>query len=150
MQTTSFYLGRFLKKLADDQCSSITKGSIYHINHMYIQPFTTVVDWPEIRCLREVSAMFYICRYCVFTWGGRSIFHDTYLNHSWHMFSNSIGVRMDRHTWCPFSKHSWFGWGGRLQDKQINNKTKHFCLSTDYCVICVQHFDFTFIQNKSN
>ncbi len=33
IQTTFFYLGRFLKKLADDQCSSITKGSIYHINH---------------------------------------------------------------------------------------------------------------------
>ena len=29
----SFYLERFLKKLADDQCSSITKGSIYHIKH---------------------------------------------------------------------------------------------------------------------
>ncbi len=54
-----------MKKLADDQRSSITKGSIYHIKHMYIQPFTTVVDWPEIRCLREVSTMFDICRYCV-------------------------------------------------------------------------------------
>ena len=29
----SFYLRRFLKKLADDQCSSKTKGSIYHIKH---------------------------------------------------------------------------------------------------------------------
>ncbi len=48
MQTTFFYLERFLKKLAEDQCSFITKGSIYHIKHMYIQPFTTVVDWPEI------------------------------------------------------------------------------------------------------
>ena len=28
------------------------------------------MDWPEIRCLREVSTMFYICRYCVFTWDG--------------------------------------------------------------------------------
>ncbi len=33
MPSTVFYLGRFLKKLADDQCSSITKGSIYHIKH---------------------------------------------------------------------------------------------------------------------
>ena len=40
MQTTFFYLGRFIKKLADDQCSSITKVSIYHIKHMSIQPFT--------------------------------------------------------------------------------------------------------------
>ena len=30
IQTTFFYLGRFLKKLADDQCFSMTKGSIYH------------------------------------------------------------------------------------------------------------------------
>ena len=65
----SYFL--LLKKLADDQCSSITKGSIYHINHMNIQPFITVVDWPETWCLMEVSAMFYICRYCVCTWDGR-------------------------------------------------------------------------------
>ena len=44
MQTTFFYLGKSLKKLADDQCSSITIDSIYHIKHLYIQPFTTVVD----------------------------------------------------------------------------------------------------------
>ncbi len=67
MQTTFFYLGRFLKKLADHQCSSITKGSIYHIKHTYIQLFSMEVDWPEIWRLMEVSAMFYICRYCVFT-----------------------------------------------------------------------------------
>ncbi len=72
MQTNFFYLGRFLKKLVDDQCSSITKGSIYHINHMYIQPFNTVVDWSEIWWLMEVSTMVYICRYYVFTWGGRT------------------------------------------------------------------------------
>ncbi len=68
MQTASCYLERFLKELAGDQCSSLTKGSIYHIKHMYIQPFTTVVDWPGIWCLMEVSTMFYVCRYCVFTW----------------------------------------------------------------------------------
>ncbi len=64
----SFYLDRFLKKLADDQCSSITKGSIYHIKHMYMQLFRMEVDWPEIGCLMEISTMFYICRYYVFTW----------------------------------------------------------------------------------
>ena len=40
MQTTFFYLERFLKKLADDQCSLITKSSIYHIKHMCIYHFT--------------------------------------------------------------------------------------------------------------
>ncbi len=44
---------------------------IYHINHMYIQPFTTAGDWPEIGCLKEVSTIFYTCRCCVFTWWGR-------------------------------------------------------------------------------
>ena len=73
MKSTFFYIERYLKKLADDQYSSITKGSIYHIKHMYIQPFTTIVDWPEIWCLMEVSSMFYICRYCVFTWDGSFI-----------------------------------------------------------------------------
>ena len=32
MQTTFFYLERLAKKLADDRCSSIPKGSIYYIN----------------------------------------------------------------------------------------------------------------------
>ena len=52
------------------QCPFITKDSIYHISHMYIQPLTTVVYWPKIGRLMEVSTMFYICRYCVFTWDG--------------------------------------------------------------------------------
>ncbi len=30
-QTTFFYIGRFMKKLVDNQCSSISKGSIFHI-----------------------------------------------------------------------------------------------------------------------
>ncbi len=56
METTFFYRGRFPKKVADDQCSSITKGSIYHIKHTYIQSFTTVptvMDLREICCLME-------------------------------------------------------------------------------------------------
>ena len=44
---TTFFLGRFLKKLADDHFCSITKDSIYHIKYMSIQPFTMGVDWPE-------------------------------------------------------------------------------------------------------
>ncbi len=34
---------KLLKKLADDLCSSISKGNIYHIKQLYIQHFTTVV-----------------------------------------------------------------------------------------------------------
>ncbi len=67
---TNYFLWtwRFLKKLTDDQCSSITKGSIYHIKHRSIQPFSMGVDWPEIVHLMEVSIMFNICTYCIFTW----------------------------------------------------------------------------------
>ncbi len=64
MQATFFYLGRFLKKLV---CFLITKGSIYYIKHMFIQLFTMGVDWPEIWHLMDISTMFYICRYCIFT-----------------------------------------------------------------------------------
>ena len=67
VQITFFYLRRFLNKLADDQCSSITKDSIYYVKHMYIQPFSMEMDWPEM----EVSAMFHSCRYCIYTWYGR-------------------------------------------------------------------------------
>ncbi len=36
------------EKIADDQCSSIIKGSIYHIKHISIQPFTMGMGRPEI------------------------------------------------------------------------------------------------------
>ncbi len=55
IQSTSLYLGQFLKKLADDQCSSITVICIYHIKHMSLQPFTMGVDWLDSGCLMEVS-----------------------------------------------------------------------------------------------
>ncbi len=59
MQTTFFYLGRVVKKLADDQCSSITKGSI-HIKQLSIQPFTMGVDWPEIGYLMDIYYVWYL------------------------------------------------------------------------------------------
>ncbi len=45
-----------LKKLADDQCSSITKGNS---KDMYIRPISMKVDWCEIGCLMEVSTKVY-------------------------------------------------------------------------------------------
>ncbi len=44
MQTTYFYHGKFLKKKVSNQWSSVTKGSVYHVKHMSIQPFTMRVD----------------------------------------------------------------------------------------------------------
>ncbi len=64
-----FCLGKLLKWLADDQSSSITKGSIYYINYMNIQPFSMKVDWKEIWHQMDVCSMFYICRYCVLLCG---------------------------------------------------------------------------------
>ena len=77
MQTTFLPLGRSLKKLADDQCYSISKGSIYQIKHTCksIQLFTMWLDWREIARLVEVSIMIDICTYCVFTLNGRYDLH---------------------------------------------------------------------------
>ena len=68
-----FLLPKIPEEIADDHCSSITKGSTYHIKHMSIEPFTVGVDRAEIWHLMEVSTMFYICRYCVFTQYGRTL-----------------------------------------------------------------------------
>ncbi len=94
-QTTFFYFERFLKKLADDQYSSITKGSIYNFKHVYIQPFTTVVDWPEIWCLMEVTTMFYSCRYCIFAYCGADI----------HKCSDNSIISISAHTVCGTVKY---------------------------------------------
>ena len=69
IQTTFFNLGRFLTKLADNQCPSITKGSIYLPYKTFVHTtfYHSTVDWPEIWHLMEVCTMFYICRCCVFT-----------------------------------------------------------------------------------
>ncbi len=76
-QSTFFWLGNFLKKLGDGQCSSIITGSIYlNTKHMYIQPFSMEVDWPEIWCIMEVSTTFSCCMYCIFTLWGR--FHNVF------------------------------------------------------------------------
>ncbi len=49
IQTSFFYLRRFLKKkIADDQYSSITRGSIYRIKHMSIQLSVMEVDKPDM------------------------------------------------------------------------------------------------------
>ncbi len=51
MHSTFCCIGIFLKWLADDQSSSITKGSFCYIKHMYIhvQPFSMEVDWWEYK-----------------------------------------------------------------------------------------------------
>ena len=49
---------------------------------MHIQPFSIEVDWTEMLCFMEVSTMFYICRYCVFTLCSR-------VNSSMHWISQS-------------------------------------------------------------
>ncbi len=54
--------------------NKMAKWSIYYMKHINIQPSSMEVDWPEIGCLMEVSTMFYICTYCIFTlWAGYSL-----------------------------------------------------------------------------
>ncbi len=60
MQSTFFCLGKYLKKLADDQRFSITKEGIYHIKHMHIQPFTAVVDWPVLMFNGSIYYVLYL------------------------------------------------------------------------------------------
>ena len=57
MQSTFFCLGKFLKWLADDQSSSIPKGSIYYIKHTYIHSFSMEVNWREFWHQMEVPTM---------------------------------------------------------------------------------------------
>ena len=61
IQNTFFYLGRFLKKLADNQCSPITKGSIYLIKHTSIKPFTMGKDLVEIRYNLRIGILGICC-----------------------------------------------------------------------------------------
>ena len=65
-----FYANYFLLpwKIPEEisrQFSSITKGSIYHMKHVH----TTFYHSSGLtrNCLMEVSIMFYVCRYCIFT-----------------------------------------------------------------------------------
>ena len=74
MQSTFFCCGKNLKKLADDQCSSITKGSTYYIRCIYIQPFIMEMDWPEIWHLMEVCFIHILRFYFAWqTWNIMSI-----------------------------------------------------------------------------
>ena len=70
MQNIFYCLGKFPKKLADDQCSSITKGRICY-RPIYETCTYNLLAWKCIEqkfdFLMEVSTMFYICTYCVFT-----------------------------------------------------------------------------------
>ncbi len=56
----------FLNKLANDQCSLINKGSIYHIKHMSIQPFAWrwidlkwSVKWKYLACFIFAHTVFF-------------------------------------------------------------------------------------------
>ncbi len=78
-QITLFYVRRFLKKLADDQCSLITKGSIYYCKPMSIQSFIMGVDWPEIGHIYYVWYLRILCfckaDLCIFMARGCPIKH---------------------------------------------------------------------------
>ena len=79
------------KKLANDNFFSITKGSIPHIKHMYIQSFSMEVDWPQIWYLMKVSNMLYICTYYIFTlWGSIPHLNTVYECNDMSLLADSI------------------------------------------------------------
>ncbi len=78
-QATFICLERFLNKLADDQCSSITKGSIYHIKHVH----TTFYQVGELN--RN------------WTFNG-SIYHEWYLRILHFHFVQQIQLRISKQT----------------------------------------------------
>ncbi len=99
MQSTSFCLGKFLKWWADDQSCSITKGSIYYIIYMYVQPFSMEVDSWEISHQIDVSTMLCICTYCVFTlWGTFPSLHNN------KVYCNKVNWRCNALCWAVVDK----------------------------------------------
>ncbi len=97
MQSTFFCLGKFLKKIADDQRSSTTKESIYCIKHMYIHPFSMEKVWPEIWRIMEVSTMFYICTYCIFILWGRLKEHYIFWTYLLNIVGHILNVIFVKH-----------------------------------------------------
>ena len=84
MQSTFLCLGRFLKELANDQCSSITKGSyllykIYTVS-LHRTLYSMEMDWPEN--WQRNSSMVYIWTYCVFTLCGNMFISGMFINYS--------------------------------------------------------------------
>ncbi len=100
MQTNFFYLGKFLKKLSNEQYSLITKGSIYHIKHTPIQPFTMSFKM-------EVSIMFNIWRYSIFTWYWKifispsQIFHEYWVSVMMYTHTNYTLVTCNAYPIAP-------------------------------------------------
>ncbi len=108
MHITFFCLGKFLKWLADDQFSSMTKGSICYIKHMYIQPVSMGVDWEEIWYQMDVSTMFYFFRYCLFFFVGQLWGHVQ--NIPWLVILIAL-FHLKYHTLCLINQNqnqNWF------------------------------------------
>ena len=76
---------KIAEEISRQLCSRITKGSIYHIRRMYIQPFTTKVVWPEIWCLMKVIYYVLYVQILCFYLGQQNCNHKHFL---WPMMLN--------------------------------------------------------------
>ncbi len=63
----SDYILSFTLENSRKRSMLVNNWSSNHIKHISIQAFTMGVDWLKIWRLLEVSTMFDICTYCVFT-----------------------------------------------------------------------------------
>ncbi len=75
--------------LVDDQCSSITKGSIYHVKHNVHTTFSHRSGLTR-NCMFDGTIIITICRYCVLTWWGRGLFN---VFHFKSLFTSTFLVR---------------------------------------------------------
>ena len=126
---TSFCLWKFLKKLADDQCSFITKGSIYFMKHMYIQPFSMEVDWPEIWCFNgsiyNVLYLYILCFYFVQQYNREItvLFLEVTVLLQWSSCTAYIWELLlgySRVNVCPYSTESAFRWVAVLEFRSLH------------------------------
>ncbi len=81
------------------------------MKRMYIQPFTKGVDWPEIWHLMEVSTMFYICGYCVFTY--RADIH--------------LLLKFSPHHALVVSRSPWGTWSSNQNWNKLGKRVKYGC-----------------------
>ena len=141
---TFFCLGKFLKWWADNLSSSMTKGRIYYIKHLYIQPFSMEVDWREIRHQMDVSNMFYICRHCVFTLWGRLLKPRPYQVHCSKCVKFLLRPAVCKHfpivlVWHTFYFHKIFSYSVTTKPVLLVIECKHVSVIYVYKLIFLLH-----------
>ena len=93
----------YLKKVADDHCSSITKKEVstIYIKLMSIQPFTTRVDWPEIvngsiyyRSYLHILCFYFVWQQCIAVYAVPAEIHSPTVEYKIYIYNTgSVGYK---------------------------------------------------------